>query len=216
VSSPAGDTGTVRSVRFRLLPTDDRFFSLFNDAAANMADCARRLRELLDGAEGGLAAVVACERHGDELIRQILTRLNTSFVTPFDREDIHALAEELDDVVDDVMEVGYRLELANYDLAGMPELKQQADLLVQMADEMVALVDRLGSMKGTQPYLDAIDRLESEGDRVYRQALARLFTGELKAREGMYWKDVVDAMEEALDALEDASDVVEGIVLKHA
>jgi predicted phosphate transport protein (TIGR00153 family) len=203
-------------VRFRLLPTDDRFFALFNDAAANVAECARRLRDLLDGADGGLQAVVECERRGDELIREILTRLNTSFVTPFDREDIHGLAEELDDVVDDVMEVGYRLELGNRDVAEMPELKQQADILVQMADETVALVDRLGSMKGTRPYLDTIDRLESEGDRVYRQALARLYSGEVKAKQTLYWKDVVDAMEAALDALEDASDVVEGIVLKHA
>jgi uncharacterized protein len=203
-------------VRFRLLPTDDRFFALFNDAAANVAECARRLRELLDGADGGLEAVVAAERRGDELIRQILTRLNTSFVTPFDREDIHGLAEELDDVVDDVMEVGYRLELGNRDVAEMPELKQQADILVQMADETVALIDRLGSMKGTEPYLDAIDRLESEGDRVYRQALARLYSGEVKAKQTLYWKDVVDAMEAAIDALEDASDLVEGIVLKHA
>jgi uncharacterized protein len=203
-------------VRFRLLPTDDRFFALFNDAAANVAECARRLRDLLDGADGGLQAVVDCERRGDELIREILTRLNTSFVTPFDREDIHGLAEELDDVVDDVMEVGYRLELGNRDVAEMPELKQQADILVQMADETVALVDRLGSMKGTRPYLDTIDRLESEGDRVYRQALARLYSGEVKAKQTLYWKDVVDAMEAALDALEDASDVVEGIVLKHA
>ena len=204
------------SVRFRLLPTDDQFFQLFNDAAANVADCARLLRDLLDGAEGGLEAVVACERRGDELIRDILRRLNTSFVTPFDREDIHALAEELDDVVDDVMEVGYRLQLGNRDVAAMPELKQQADLLVQMADETVALVDRLGSMKGTEPFLNAIDRLESEGDAVYRQALARLYSGELKASATLYWKDVVDTMEAALDALEDASDVIEGIVLKHA
>ena len=203
-------------MRFRLLPTDDRFFALFNDAAANMAECARLLRELLDGADGGLDAVVACERRGDELIREILTRLHTSFVTPFDREDLHGLAEELDDVVDDVMEVGYRLHLGNRDVARMPELKLQADILVLMAEETVALVDRLGSMKGTQPYLDAIDRLESEGDRVYRQALSRLYSGELKAAETLYWKDVVDAMEAALDALEDASDVVEGIVLKHA
>ena len=142
-------------MRFRLLPTDDRFFALFNDAAANMADCTRRLRELLEGAEDGLAAVVECERRGDELIREILRRLNTSFVTPFDREDIHALAEQLDDVVDDVMEVGYRLELGNRDVAAMPELKLQADLLVQMADETVALVNRLASMKGTAPHLDA-------------------------------------------------------------
>ncbi len=203
-------------MRFRLLPTDDRFFSLFNDAAANVADCARRLRELLDGAEGGLEAVVACERRGDELIREILRRLNTSFVTPFDREDIHALAEQLDDVVDDVMEVGYRLELGTRDVEAMPELKLQADVLVQMADETVALVGRLESMKGTRPHLDAIDRLESEGDTIYRVALRRLYSGELKASATLYWKDVVEALENALDELEDASDVIEGIVLKHA
>jgi predicted phosphate transport protein (TIGR00153 family) len=203
-------------VRFRLLPTDDRFFELFNDAAANVAVCARRLRDLLDGAEGGFEAVVACERRGDELIREILRRLNTSFVTPFDREDIHALAEQLDDVVDDVMEVGYRLELGTRDVAAMPELKLQADLLVRMADETVALIGQLASMKGVGPHLDAVDRLESEGDAVYRQALARLYSGELKASATLYWKDVVEALEAALDALEDASDVIEGIVLKHA
>jgi predicted phosphate transport protein (TIGR00153 family) len=199
-----------------LLPADDQFFALFNEAAANVSDCARRLRQLLDGGEDGLQAVIDCERRGDELIRTILRRLNTSFVTPFDREDIHELAEQLDDVVDDVMEVGYRLELGNRDVAAMPELKLQADLLVQMADETVKLVSRLESMKGTAEHLDAIDRLESEGDAVYRMALSRLYSGELEASATLYWKDVVEAMEAALDALEDASDVVEGIVLKHA
>ena len=203
-------------MRFRLLPTDDRFFELFNDAADNVAECARRLRELLNGAEGGLEAVVACERRGDELIKDIMRRLNTSFVTPFDREDIHALAEQLDDVVDDVMEVGYRLELGTRDVAAMPELKMQADLLVQMADETVSLVSRLATMNGTSAHLDAVDRLESEGDTVYRMALSRLYSGELKASAVLYWKDVVEALEDALDALEDASDVIEGIVLKHA
>jgi len=98
----------------------------------------------------------------------------------------------------------------------MPELKLQADVLVQMADETVALVERLESMKGTRPHLDAIDRLESEGDTIYRVALRRLYSGELKASATLYWKDVVEALENALDELEDASDVVEGIVLKHA
>jgi uncharacterized protein len=203
-------------VRFRLLPTDYRFFQLFNDAAENVAECARRLRDLLDGAEDGLEAVVECERRGDQLIRDILRRLNTSFVTPFDREDIHALAEQLDDVVDDVMEVGYRLELGTRDVAAVPELKMQADLLVQMADETAALVKRLQSMNGTSAHLDAVDRLESEGDTVYRMALSRLYSGELKASAVLYWKDVVEALEDALDSLEDASDVIEGIVLKHA
>ena len=95
----------------------------------------RRLRELLDGVEGGLEAVVECERRGDQLIRDILRRLNTSFVTPFDREDIHALAEQLDDIVDDMLEVGYLLEFGDRDVADDARAEEQADLLVQMADE---------------------------------------------------------------------------------
>jgi uncharacterized protein len=202
-------------MRFRLLPTDDAFFALFDDSAANVAECARRLRDVLADptAESAHEKVAACERRGDELVQAILSRLNMTFVTPFDREDIHALAEQLDDVVDDVMEVGYRLKLGDRDVAAMPELKLQADLLVLMADETVSLVGRLASMKGTTPHLDALDRLESEGDTIYRQALGRLYSGELKASATLYWKDVVEAME---DALEDASDVIEGIVLKHA
>jgi uncharacterized protein len=210
-----GDT-----VRFRLLPTDDGFFGLFDAAAANVLECGYRLRELLDEGSFGdaalLGAVVACEQRGDELTRSIMRRLNTSFVTPFDREDIHALAEELDDVVDDMLEVGYRLELGDRDVAAMPELKQQADLLVQMAVEVVAMTAGLRSMKDVQRHLDAIDRLESEGDVIYRQALRRIYSADFKARAALYWKDVIEAMEHALDTMEDYSDVVEAIALKHA
>jgi uncharacterized protein Yka (UPF0111/DUF47 family) len=105
-----------------MLPRDDQFFVLFNEVAANMAECARRLRDELNGQGSGLAPMAACEQRSDELIRDILRRLNTSFVTPFDREDIHALAEQIDEVVDDVMEVAYRLELGNRDVAAVPEL----------------------------------------------------------------------------------------------
>lgn len=209
-------------MRFRLLPTDDRFFELFADAAANVADGASRLRELLAANGNGASApalegVIACEQRGDEITRSILQRLNTSFVTPFDREDIHALAEELDDVVDDVLEVVHKLGLgAALDFAAVPELSRQADLLVEMADQVVELIARLESMKGVQPYLDAIDRLESDGDRVFREAIARLFSGELDALLALRWKDVIEAMEGALNTLEDVSNVVESIVLKHA
>jgi predicted phosphate transport protein (TIGR00153 family) len=210
----------VFAVRFRLLPSDDKFFEMFNAAAVNVAECSRRLRELVEqpgpGGSATIDAVVACERHGDELTRDILRRLNTSFVTPFDREDIHALAEELDDVVDDMLEVAYRLELADRNVAAMPELKQQADVLVLMADEVVGLIAGLEPMQGLQPHLDAVDRLESEGDTIYRHALQRLYSDEFKARASLYWKDVVEAMENALDTIEDISDVVEAIALKHA
>ena len=104
----------------------------------------------------------------------------------------------------------------NRDIAAMPELKEIADLLVQMAEETVALMARLPSMKDTGPNLDAIDRLESEGDARYRQALARLYSGELSAKAMFFWKDIVEALENALNQFEDVSDIVEGIVLKHS
>ena len=203
-------------MRFRLLPTDDKFFDLFADAAANVAVCARHLREGLEGGEGSLDAVIACERRGDEITRDILQRLNTSFVTPFDREDIHALAEELDDVVDDVLDVVHKLRIGEGDIDKVPELKEQADLLVRMADECVELIAKLESMKGVRPHLDAVDALETEGDQLFRRALGRLFSGELDALAALRWKDVVESLEAALNTLEDVSNVVESIVLKHA
>jgi predicted phosphate transport protein (TIGR00153 family) len=204
-------------VRFRLLPTDDRFFELFADAAANVAACATHLRDVVGGAPDGLQKVIASERRGDEITRDILQRLNTSFVTPFDREDIHGLAEELDDVVDDVLGVVHKLGIGGpLDLSTVPELKAQAGLLVQMADEVVELIARLESMKGVQPHLDAIDRLESEGDAIFRQALDRLLSGGFDPILVIRWKDVIEAMEAALNTLEDVSNVVESIVLKHA
>jgi uncharacterized protein len=204
-------------VRFRLVPVDDKFFDLFQQSAANAEDCARSLATLVDTlpSVAGHEAVKACERRGDELTASILTRLHSSFVTPFDREDIHALAEELDDVVDDMLDVSRRLQV-NGITSALPELKQQAALLVQAAVENTALISKLESMKGVTPHLEAIDRLETEGDEVYRQTLARLFGGELDALEVLRWKDIVEAMELALNTIEDISNVVEAIVLKHA
>jgi uncharacterized protein len=204
--------------RFRLMPSDERFFTLFNQAAMNAAECARRLRDLVtdfDDIEVKHGEVVACERRGDQLTNEILHRLNGTFVTPFDREDIHALAEELDDVVDDIMAVSDLLQLLSVEVV-LPELAEQADLLVHMADQTVGLIGRLRTMRGTAPFLSAIDQLESEGDAVYRRTLGRLFSGEYEALEVLRWKDIIEAMEAALNTVEDISDVVESIVLKHA
>ena len=204
-------------MRFRLVPTDDVFFTLFNDSATNVAECARRLQDLLaDPTDLALHEKIAdCEHHGDEIVRAIVQRLNTSFVTPFDREDIHALAEELDDVVDELREVSHRMQVTGITTA-LPELREQAALVVECAEETERLVARLESMKDVQPHLDAIDKLESEGDAVHRRILARLFGGEFEALDVLRWKDVIESMEAALNTLEDISDVVESIVLKHA
>jgi predicted phosphate transport protein (TIGR00153 family) len=206
------------SPRFRLVPVDEGFFELFSAAASNARDAAVRLRDLLQDPVNLKAMhreVVDFERRGDDLTRQLLHRLSTSFVTPFDREDIHALAEELDDVVDDILSVAALFELVGVDDV-LPEVKEQADVLVRMGEQNVELISRLQRMKGVDPFLDAIDRLESEGDAINRRALARLFGGEFEAIEVLKWKDIIEAMEAALNTVEDISDIVESIVLKHA
>jgi uncharacterized protein len=205
-------------VRFRLIPSEDRFFAIFNESAMNAAECARRLRYIVvdfNDIETKHALVAACETRGDELTGDILKRLDGTFVTPFDREDIHALAEELDDVVDDMLTVSHLLRLLSIESI-LPELKEQADLLVQMSDQAVGLMGRLESMKGTGPFLEAIGQLEHEGDAVYRRTLARLFSGEYEALEVLKWKDIVQSMEAALNTVEDVSNIVESIILKHA
>ena len=203
-------------MRFRLLPTAATFFALFDQAAANAAECARHLRDVIaDGDGSGHERINACEHKGDEITRTILNRLNSTFVTPFDREDIHALAESFDDVVDDIQTVSELILLTKVDTS-LPEMHEQADLLVRMADEAEALINRLESMKGVTPHLDAIDQLESDGDGVFRKIVAHLYGGELDALEVLRVKGVVEALEGALNTIEDISDVVESIVLKHA
>jgi len=204
-------------VRFKLVPTDDKFFDLFNDAAVNAAACARALKALVDDFTDVQAkhdAVHVCEQRGDELTSAILRRLDSSFVTPFDREDIHALAEELDDVCDDVLAISDLMQLVQIEEM-LPEMREMADILVQATDQAVQLLERLKPMKGVQPFLDAIDKLESQGDSVYRRTLARLFT-DYDAITVLKWKDIVQAMEHAINTVEDVSNVVESIVLKFA
>ncbi len=204
-------------MRFRLVPTDDHFFELFNRSAQNVHTCAIALRELLrtPGGEGNLQRVIECERRGDSLTEEILARLDKTFVTPFDREDIHALAEELDDAVDDMYAAGELLGVVGV-VKPLEEVGQQAELLVAAAEQTVQLIERLEGMRDAREWLEAIDRLESEGDALHRRTLARLFSGEYEALDVLRWKDLVQAMETTLNALEDVSDVVESIILKHA
>src|SRR5439155_16473185 len=166
----------------------------------NTAECARRLSDMVKDFEDldtKHNLVVDCERRGAQLTTEILQRLDSTLVTPFDREDIHALAEELDDVVDDMLAVSDLLRLLSIE-AILPELEEQADLLVQMGDQTVGLMGRLQSMRGTGPFLKAIDQLENEGDAVYHRSLGRLCSGDYAALVGLTWKEIVQAMEAAM------------------
>jgi predicted phosphate transport protein (TIGR00153 family) len=215
-------------VRFRLVPRDDGFYPLFDDAAENVAVCARRFRDLLDhyfedprsepstrDVEKLVNLINDCELHGDDLTRTILRRLNSSFVTPFDREDIHALTEELDDVVDEMQAAADLLVLHRVEKP-LPEVRDLADILVKAAEANVALIAKLPRLRDMEGDLEVIGQLESEGDRVYRRLVAHLFSGEFKAFAVLKWKDIVEAIEKSVNAIENISDIVESIVLKHA
>jgi hypothetical protein len=201
-----------------LIPRDEGFFPLFDEAAANVAECARHLRSLvsnLDDVENERALVRACERKGDELTRSILRRLNSSFVTPFDREDIHALTEQLDDAVDD-MEGAADLVVLHRVGEALPEVVEVTDVLVKAAEATVSMIAKLPKLRGLEPDLEAIDALESEADQLYRRSVARLFSGEFEAFDVLRWKDIVEAIEASVNAIENISNIVESIALKHA
>ncbi len=205
-------------MRFRLVPRDDGFFPLFDQAAENLADGARLLRDLIDQFEdvhAKHARINDCERRGDELTRSILQRLDQSFVAPFDREDIHALTEQIDDVVDDIQAVSELLVLHDVD-EPLPEVRELTDVLVKAADANVTLVGKLSRLRGLDGDLDIIDRLESEADKIYRRSVAHMFSGDFNAFDVLRWKDIIESIESSVNGIENVSDIIRGIALKHS
>jgi predicted phosphate transport protein (TIGR00153 family) len=222
VALPTEKRGRVAKIlhsvsRLRLAPTDEGFFDLFEASATNLRDCAEHVSKLI-ASEGDLDesfdAVKACERRGDELSRDVLTRLDASFVTPYDREDIHQLVEELDDVVDDMFAAASLIQLVGVD-PQPAELSELAEVLVSMAHETVALIACLRSRSGARLRLERIEHLERQGDLIFRRAMGHLLNGDHDAIYVIKWKDVIEALEKALNAIEDLSDVVESALVKN-
>lgn len=202
--------------RLRLVPRDEGFIELFREAAVNARDCAEELAKLISSCvevEERFERIKTFERRGDELTVELGRRLDASFVTPFDREDIHSLTAKLDDVVDDMFSAASLVQLVR-PAGPLPETEEQAGVLVAIADEMVALMDCLPNREGARARLQQIERLERQGDSVFRHGMARLFSGEYDALDVLKWKDTVEALEAAINAVEDVSDVVESILVK--
>ena len=208
----------MRDVRFRLIPRDESFYPLFSEGTENLAEAARRFRLVLDDLDAAPEThmgVVECERRGDEVLRQVLHRINSSFVTPFDREDIHALASQIDDVVDDIYAASDLVVLHHVEKP-LPEMRELTDILVEISEVAVSLMQKLPKLKGLEHELQTIDRLESEADSVHRKVVAHLFSGELKAMDVLKLTDIVEAIEHAVNGVENVADIVESIALKHA
>lgn len=205
-------------VRFRLVPRDEKFFVLFDKAADNAAATAVVVQEALQrlpDAEPLAEKALELEHRGDQLTHQIFHALDTAIVTPFDREDIHALAEGYDLAVDNMSGAVDTLRLHRVSEPVGP-ICEFGDLLVQATEAVARATSNLERLRGLQPDLDLIDQLETRGDQLYRQVTAMLYSGAFDALTVLRWKDVVEALEEALDALEHVADVMTSIVLKHS
>jgi len=205
-------------VGFKFRPVDSTFYDLFAEAAQHLVVGAELLAEML--AEGSdrvdvAARMRAAEHEADETTHTIVRRVNSTFVTPIDREDIYSLASGLDDVMD-MMDEAVDLILL-YEVKTLPpSLSEQVEVLQRCADLTADAMPRLRGMKNLEDYWIEINRLENTGDKSYRRTLAHLFSGSFKALEVLKLKDIVTSLEGAIDAFEKVANIVEQIAVKES
>jgi predicted phosphate transport protein (TIGR00153 family) len=209
---------TFAPVRLPLIPRENKFYDLFVEDAANMVAAARVLEQLMANYEDRerLASQLRDLEHaGDVLTHDIGRALEATFVTPFDREDILAFINRLDDVVDLIEEVADTFLL--YGIEEPTEVAiQQVEIIVRQCEQIAQALGILRSFKGLDAFWIEIHRLENEGDRIVRRGIAELFKNGSDAVEVIKWKDLYSLLEEAIDACEDVANVIERIVVKHA
>ncbi len=202
----------------RLRPTDTSFYDMFSESAKNLVNGAQLLAEMLPtGADRAELAsrMREAEHQGDETTHSIVRKVNTTFVTPFDREDIYRLAAGLDDVMD-FMEEAVDLVVL-YEIDELPgELANQVEVLQRCAELTADAMPRLRTMRKLEEYWIEINRLENDGDKSYRRIVAKLFSGRYEALTVMKLKDVVDSLEAAIDAFESVANIVEQIAVKES
>ncbi len=201
----------------RLLPREESFFDLFNDAARNMLDAARMLKDLLEDfrdAEQRAEAIKALEDKGDEITHDIIDRLNRTFVTPLDREDIFGLAKQLDDVLDWIEAAAARMAVYKI-TATTPEAKELGLIIVSECEAVSEAVRSLRRLPEMYAHIKEINRLENLADRLQRDAIAKLFAARGDAIDVMKWKEIYETLEEATDQGEHVAHVLEGIYAKH-
>jgi uncharacterized protein len=204
-------------VALRLTPQKREFFDLFTQASANARDISLALVELLEGwpdDRSKLRDVRELEHEGDRLTHEVINRLNRTFVTPFDRDDMYRLASVIDDICDHVDEAVDNIDA--YEVREIPQqARQQAEVIHRAASRLHEAVERLEGFKDSSRQLVALRELEDEGDRLAREAIAELFRSGADALTIIRLKDVHEQLEEAVDACENAADVLEAILVKN-
>jgi uncharacterized protein Yka (UPF0111/DUF47 family) len=203
----------------RLLPRDERFFDLFIAVAERSVEAAGLLEELLKAPaerRNFLAeSIKRLEHECDQITHEVITRLDRTFITPLDREDIHELASGLDDVVDLIDGLARRSQIFHIGEAP-PGAILLANVIQRACEQMVTAVRGLSKNNGAVlPACIAVKRLEEEGDSLYHEWLGRVFEGSPDPLQVIKWKEVYDNLEKTLDCCEDAANVLESISIKH-
>jgi len=205
-------------VRVRIRPVETTFYELFTEMASHLVHGADLLAAMLDSATDKQAIgeqMREAEHQADETTHKIVKRANSTFITPFDREDIYRLASSLDDVMDFMEEAVDLVGL--YELGDLPaDFAPQVEVLQRATQLTAEAMPRLRTMKDLDEYWIEINRLENQGDRSYRRIVANLFSGNFKSLEVLKLKDVVDSLEHAIDALESVANTVEQIAVKES
>ena len=209
-------------MKLRIFPREETFFDLFDAAADSVAAASSLLRDMVDDfvdPEMKAKRLTEQEHEGDRVTHAILSRLNSTFVTPFDREDIYDLATELDDVTDAIEAAADMLVLHKV-IEPIEAVREQSRLLEEASRETAKGLRHLRKLAQDElrSYWIRINELENQADRLYRRARAELYSFEAEhpARYLLIWKDIIEQLEEAMDALEHVAHTVESIVLKHA
>ncbi len=199
-------------------PKDREFFDLFEASATNALRAADLLDEMLRNypEKADLARdILLCEQRGDRITYDLIQRLNATFVTPIDAEDILALASGLDDIVDLTEEVADYLGLYKIE-APMEQAQRLAHILMECCRQLDEAMPRLRGFKDVTHFTAEVHRLETEGDRVTREAVASLFQTGIDPMVVIRWKDIFERLEEAIDATENLANVLANIVVKNS
>lgn len=205
-------------MRLKFIPREKAFFEQFVRASENMVDGARLLKGMVDDfsdPKTSHKAIVDAEHNGDAITREIINTLNSSFVTPLDREDIHTLAAGIDDVMDYIEAASDMLVLHHVEKP-TDAMREQCDVLIRACEAVTDCLRPLETFKGLEPLWGRVHEIEKEGDKIFRRTVAELFNGQYKAMDVLKWKEIYDEVEAAIDQCEKIADAIEAIVLKNA
>jgi uncharacterized protein len=198
----------------RLIPRDEKFFGLFEEDGRLILEAARKLEDLVanyDRLEERIAEIHAIEKKGDAIDGEVILRLERSFTTPFEREDMHELVNHLDDVLDGIYGVSETFLIYGIKTP-TDEARQMVGIISAQAAQLNEALGKLESGKDITPHLRSVQELESKADQLSRSAIGRLFKGDIEALEVIRLRELYNELEETIDAAEDAADTIERIL----